>query len=333
MQALACPACAGKLREGSQWTCGHCGASYRSLRGIPDLRVAEDGFLSNEEDWEQAVRLDAEFDRLDFRGLLECYFELQTELPIDRRRRQVAHILTATSRASQWLASLELKDAEDGPLLDLGCGPGGFLEAAAGLDSERPLWGLDIAMRWLILARKRLDERGLSEIQLVCGCAEALPFLSDTFAGIVAGDLIEHVADQSKMLAESHRVLKPGSRIILAAPNRYSLAPEPHVGVWGVGFLPRSWMSPYVRLVRGLDFRAIRTLSFGEWKRLLASSPFRGGLITAPNLPSEELAHFSYPKRALAQLYNRIVENPIGQGLAKRLGPLLHIVCDREKRL
>ncbi len=330
MEAIVCPSCGGGLTAGETWVCGACGASYRALRGIPDLRKAEDHFLSNAEDWQLALRLNDDFDRLDFRGLLERYYDAQPEIPPDRRRRQRAHILSATGRAAQWLEAIGPGARGLGPILDLGCGPGGFLIAAASLVGDRPLWGLDIAMRWLVLARKRLDEAGLGHVRLVCGCGEALPFADGTFAGIVAGDVIEHVADQSATLGEAYRVLRPGSRIVLATPNRFSLAPEPHVGVWGVGFLPRSWMGRYVRLVRGLDYRAIRTLGLGEWRRLLAATPFQLGSISAPGLPAAELVHFSRPKRALGQAYNQIVGTTVGQAVGRWVGPLLHLVCTRE---
>ena len=48
-------------------------------------------------------------------------------------------------------------------------------------------------------------------------------------------------------------------------------------------------MAPYVRLVRRLDFRAIRTLGHGEWTRLLRHSPFGRGTILAPGLSNVQL--------------------------------------------
>ncbi len=49
---------------------------------------------------------------------------------------------------------------ESGPLLDLGCGSGSFLASVGA--SGRIVAGVDIALRWLIVARKRLDEEGLA---------------------------------------------------------------------------------------------------------------------------------------------------------------------------
>ena len=78
----ACPACGAVPTGGpSLWTCPGCGAQYRGLRGIIDLRTADDEFLSNDRDWTYAEALDADFDRLDFRGLLDRYFALSPEIP------------------------------------------------------------------------------------------------------------------------------------------------------------------------------------------------------------------------------------------------------------
>jgi SAM-dependent methyltransferase len=320
-----CPHC-GSIPNGgpTAWTCPGCSAGFRGLRGIIDLRTGEDAFLSNQADWAYASKLDAAFDRLDFRGLLELYFELSPEIAPALKDRQITHILTAPGRVGTWLDAIGSVNPS-GPVLDLGCGSGSFLASVG--HSGRPLVGVDIALRWLIVARKRLDEEGLGQIPLVCGCSERLPFADRSFAGIVAGDVIEHVADQGATLAEAYRVLEPGGRLFLASPNRFSLGLEPHVQVWGVGFWPRRWMTPYVFWTSGRDFRAIRTLGLGEWKRLLANSPFASSVIEAPGLPSTDLAHFGRLKRAVGSIYNRVVATRAGQTFARRFGPLFHVVC------
>jgi SAM-dependent methyltransferase len=324
---FACPRCRSDLLEGTDgWSCLGCDSTFPALLGIPDLRTAEDAYLPNRADWEHARRLAQSFAHLDFRGLLERYFDLAPDIPPHLRHRQIAHILSAPDRARQWLDALELPNGR-GPILDLGCGTGSFLAAVGG--HGRRLVGVDIAMRWLIVARKRLDEAGLTRVHLACGCAENLPLRDGVCAGVVAGDVIEHVADQAATLAECHRVLAPGGRVFLASPNRFSLSPEPHVQVWGVGYLPRAWMGSYVRFRTGLDYRAIHNLGFDAWRRLLRRSPFGGGRLSAPGLPAGDLAHFGQFKRTLARLYNRLVTTAPGQAAALRIGPLFHVVCTR----
>ncbi|MDB5353275.1 MAG: Methyltransferase protein [Planctomycetota bacterium] len=324
---LVCPRCRRLLQEQSvTLACPSCGSSYRTLRGIPDLRTVDDEFLSNRDDWDLALRLDAAYDRLDFPGLLNHYYDLVGDVPADLRARQIAHILSAPARAEQWMDSLGARAAR-GPILDLGCGPGSFL--ATNCPDDRSWVGLDIAMRWLILARKRLDEEGKSDVRVVCGCAEMLPFADRSFSAIIGGDVIEHVRDQAATLAEAHRVLEPLGRAFFATPNRFSLAPEPHVGVWGVGYLPRKWMQPYVHFLRKIDFRAIHTLGWSEWKRLLRRSPFETSAIFAPSLPVAEVHRFSGLKQLAARLYNRVVQTRPGQVAARTIGPLFHIVAER----
>jgi SAM-dependent methyltransferase len=326
---LACPGCLGPLETGPvAWRCRSCGASNRCLRGIPDLRTREDLYLSNSEDWAFALKLDAAFDRLDFRGFLDLYFDLSPEIAADQRARQFGHILTAPGRVAHWVDALGL-DLPDGPWLDLGCGSGSFLAAVG---RERAVVGLDVAMRWLMVARKRLDEEGLPHIRLACGNAERMPFRDETFSAVVAGDVIEHVADQAATLRESHRVLRSGGRLFLASPNRFSVAPEPHVGVWGVGFLPRRWMEPYVQAMRRRDFRAIRTLSYAEWTRLVRRSPFGDASIVCPSLTLADLGGMPRLKRGLAGAYNRLVRSWAGQRLMRAVGPLFHVVATRDGR-
>jgi SAM-dependent methyltransferase len=325
---ILCPACGGPLRaqKSGSWTCDRCPSTYRGLRGIPDLRIEDDLYLDNAADWAIAERLDAEFDRHDFEGLLARFFELSGDVPEADRGRYARHIRTAPGRVGGWIDVMG--EVGQGPGLDLGCGSGSFL-ASTGANGRR--WvGVDIAMRWLIVARKRLDEDGLNGTMLVCGESERLPFEDGRFAAVVSGDVIEHVRDQAATIEEMYRVLAPGGRAMFATPNRYSLGPEPHVGVVGVGFMPRAWMSRYVRARTGRDYRAIHNLGAGEFHHLLAASPFGGGTILAPMLPSTDLAHFSPQKRRLGLLYNRLASTRPGQWVARLVGPILHVVVERQ---
>jgi len=49
---------------------------------------------------------------------------------------------------------------------------------------------------------------------------EHLPFADGTFDLILSHEVLEHVADDRKAVAEVTRVLRPGGRAVLFVPNR-----------------------------------------------------------------------------------------------------------------
>lgn len=57
----------------------------------------------------------------------------------------------------------------------------------------------------------------------VAATALALPFRPEVFDTVYAGEVLEHLWDPASALAEAHRVLKPGGRLILDTPNPYAL--------------------------------------------------------------------------------------------------------------
>jgi len=97
--------------------------------------------------------------------------------------------------------------------LDLGCGAGNLLEL---LEGDR-LVGVDLSDTMLVQARRRL--RGRPEVELVRASAEALPFPDGTFGRVVCSEVLEHVLDPEKVVAEIRRVCRPGARAVFTVPN------------------------------------------------------------------------------------------------------------------
>ena len=62
-----------------------------------------------------------------------------------------------------------------------------------------------------------LDPTGLSRGG-VCASAMALPFADGALDGISAFDVVEHFPAESALLAELHRVMRPGGRLLLSVP-------------------------------------------------------------------------------------------------------------------
>lgn len=62
----------------------------------------------------------------------------------------------------------------------------------------------------------------------VVGDAGALPFRTAGVDAVVCTEVIEHVSEPAALLAEAHRVLKPGGALLLSAPFTWHLHDEPH---------------------------------------------------------------------------------------------------------
>lgn len=136
--------------------------------------------------------------------------------------RKLVDRLSQTPLHPQWFA---LKDQRrnlgascaqlHGTVLDVGCAaskPKAFLPSGAryiGLDYY------STAMDWY---DTRPD---------VFGDAQALPFADSSIDHALLLDVIEHIPDPDRSLAELNRVLKPGGSLVLQVPFLYPLHDEP----------------------------------------------------------------------------------------------------------
>ncbi len=109
----------------------------------------------------------------------------------------------------------QLELSSDTRLLDVGFGGGLSLELAANR-SVRRLAGIDpseAAVRELL--RRSARWRGLSELHVVCGSVEALPFGNAEFDAILSTNTVYFWQDLGPAFGELRRVLAPGGRLAL----------------------------------------------------------------------------------------------------------------------
>lgn len=317
---LCCPRCRARLigRPSALQCCG-CGAVYPIVAGIPDLRVCEDPYLDREGDREKAAMLASHATGSDFGGLLRRYWEMTPATPLPAAERYMRYALRGEARGRSTLGMLGRRS---GRLLDLGAGTGGVL--AAGGAFRDPI-GVDVALRWLVIARKRLEERRANAF-LVCACADHLPFPDGGFDAVVGLDLLAHCADPRSVFAEAARVQRPAGQSLFTVANRYSLLGDPHTGLVGTGFLPRPWQPRYVvRRNRRFDPR-IRPLGAAEAAGM-ARRCFRSVEIALPRIDPAERDLLSEPDRRKATVYERLRHVPIARGLLLTFGPAFSLLC------
>ena len=299
--AFVCPQCRAPLRKAAEgYDCAPCARRYPFRFGFPDFRLGDVPDVDTAGDLRAAALLAELEPSSDFRRLAAAHFAGRPAVSAQAQATQLAHFEAEREQAERAMDCLAPDaSARAGAFLDLGCGMGRYV--AAGAAQFAAAAGVDASFCQLILARKLLTEAGLSAI-LAAAQVERLPFDDGAFAAIAATDLIEHLDDPAAAVAEVGRVTAPGGRFFAAVPNRYRLTPEPHVGVWGLGYLPRRRAEAYVEQRFGIDYRHIRPPSLRRFRALLSAFPGESRVV-APAPGPQELATFSPARRAAAQVY------------------------------
>jgi ubiquinone/menaquinone biosynthesis C-methylase UbiE/uncharacterized protein YbaR (Trm112 family) len=334
---ICCPLCKGDLKEvgdrQKELRCESCNRQYPVILEIPDLRIFPDPYIDMESDRAKGLRVAERFNDLDFSGLVDFYYSMTSVVPPQHARQYKRGLMAGVARAKAALAAWESQSGAyhqilPASLLEIGCGTAPLLVAAAPRFTR--LVGVDIAFRWLVVGKKRLSEAGL-DIPLICACAEALPFSDAVFDRVAGDSMIENVRDQTQTLKEAYRVLKPGGRLFLTTPNRFSLGPDPHTGLWAGGFLPRRWTNAYVRRQGGIPPQR-NLLSLWALSQLLNKTGFRRHHIFLPYVPEGQRIHFPVWMNRWIDLYHVARQLPVSRHLLYVLGPLFYAVCEKEER-
>ena len=102
-------------------------------------------------------------------------------------------------------------------LLDVGCGGGLFAEPLARLGAT--VVGIDPVAASIKVAQEHAKEEGLS-IEYRCGEAADLVAEGLTFDGVIHMEVVEHVAQPARFVAEVASLVKPGGLLVGATLNR-----------------------------------------------------------------------------------------------------------------
>lgn len=323
-----CPECGSRVEaKPAAFVCGPCNRSYPVLFGIPDFRLRGDRYLSLEDERDKARKLHEFGKAHDFRQLVDHYYSITDDVPSHLVPTFTNYVLSASQRSVPALRALATDSGRS--LLDLGCGSGGALVSGQAFFKFRT--GSDIALRWLVIAQKRLEEAG-SIATLVCADAESLPFEPGTFSHVLASDLLENTSSPAAALQSSASVLEPGGRLYVSSSNARWVGPHPATGLWAAGLLPAGLRAAILRRRHGIDLlRAVSFVSPASVRHMAGAAGLRqaqaGPLLPGPGQLAGRPARF----RFFAGGYSMLAKWPLLRTILLHAGPVFQAVFVKER--
>jgi arsenite methyltransferase len=107
-----------------------------------------------------------------------------------------------------------LKASPGERVLDVGCGPGFYCaEVREEVGPAGSVLGIDGSAQMLALAERRCE--GHYNVELREGVATTLPVPDASFDAALCVQVLEYVHEPANALAELHRVLRPGGRVLV----------------------------------------------------------------------------------------------------------------------
>jgi SAM-dependent methyltransferase len=140
-------------------------------------------------------------------------FKMPARRPDLGRPRPLSRYAGRWGRAQRWLPSDALR------VLDVGCSSGyGAVALLAHGPAGRVVVGVERDAEALEIGRARLPW-----LRIIEGDAAALPIRDRCADAVLLLDVLEHLAEPDRAIAEAHRVLRPGGVLILSVPHRGAL--------------------------------------------------------------------------------------------------------------
>jgi SAM-dependent methyltransferase len=129
----------------------------------------------------------------------------------DDRAALPAEAVAASLGCGNPLAVADLHEGET--VLDLGSGGGiDVLLSARRVGPTGAAYGVDMTDEMLALARANAGKAGATNVEFVKGAIEAVPLPDSSVDVVISNCVINLSTDKTAVLAEAHRLLRPGGR-------------------------------------------------------------------------------------------------------------------------
>jgi len=117
------------------------------------------------------------------------------------------------------LRVMELLPEQLGRVLDVGCGPGVFVEGL--LRRGATYTGIDISPQMIMEAQSKFARYKNVEFRL--GTIESLRLAANSYDHVIAVGLLEYLSDLGNELKAMFKVLRPGGTAVLTIPKRWHI--------------------------------------------------------------------------------------------------------------
>ena len=169
-------------------------------------------------------------------------------------------------------------------LLEVGCGAG--IDLVRFARAGAIVTGIDLSTTAIELARKNIEQNGLNADLWVMN-GESMQFPDNSFDVVYAHGVLQYTANIEKMMAEIHRVVKPGGEVVMMVYNR------------------NSWLN-LMRQVTKVpleheDAPVLKKYSIGELKQFLKS--FKNYRIIPERFPVKTKLHSGWKARLFNDVF------------------------------
>jgi HAD superfamily hydrolase (TIGR01549 family) len=269
----------------------------RALRGAKDESDAVRAYVENagadtvyvvgdsESDRRLAEKLGATF--LDVGDDLRAYYERRAgeldELALTYEHSERYKRFFYGTRASGVLRALDARPGES--VLDIGCGSGFYTRELVRIGAR--VTATEYAPGPLAQARRNVGDLG-GAVEFRLEDAQALSLSDESFDKVLLSEVIEHLREPERAIAEAARVLRPGGVLAVSTPSRFSP----------------------LNLAYGLK-RRVRRYSFNEHLHEFTPRSFRRLVAEHLEIERFEFANFALPYPA-DELYLRLGSPALG---------------------
>jgi len=123
----------------------------------------------------------------------------------------------------EWFLRRVPRDAD--LIIDIGCGDGALTHLLSGVSTAEVI-GVEPEVAGVELASSKLSDVN-SRARVVAGSGEALPIADGTADAVTLCEVIEHLEEPERVLAEAARVLRQDGALLISTPRRQAQPTDP----------------------------------------------------------------------------------------------------------